>query len=392
MSTTRTHLGRTLAALDGVRYSTPSLRQSDRMELDLAIGEVWFDMPTETRSEMGFAVSRLPRIGYSNPAGERGLREAYLGRLEPAVAAAPLAGVDVMITAGGKEALWLAVSLALEADAPGSVLVPSPGWAPYDVWVRAGGSKSVAYDPAELAARPEHLDEVVRQASARPGVIVLNYPNNPTGASVTQGQMNDLVERASGQGIRVISDEVYRAFSAPQASAALAPSFDSTRDMMIDSCSKWLGAAGLRIGFLVSGASILQTLTQFRATYASCTSVVGQALAAALLQSKAANTWLDSVRAEINATRAEMVKDLEAIGIPVASHGALYIWAHDSCPGGASKAKYADQSEDAERARITDGSEFGAAGLSRICVARQGLDPRRAALAVYATLTDRRHV
>jgi aspartate/methionine/tyrosine aminotransferase len=390
--TIRTHLGRTLAALDGVTYSAPSLRRSDRTELDLAIGEVWFDMPAETRSEMGFAMSGLARIGYSSPAGDRELREAYLGRLPVAGASLPATDVDALITAGGKEALWLAVSLALEADAPECVLIPRPGWTPYDVWVRAGGSRSLTYDPIELAAHPEHLDAIVRRAEVRPGAIVLNYPNNPTGAAVTQGHMNELVECASDHGVRVISDEVYRAFSSPPASAALAPSFDPTRDMMIDSCSKWLGSAGLRIGFLVSGTSILQTLTRFRATYASCTSVVGQTLATALLQSKTANAWLDSVRAEIDATRAAMARELEDLGIPVASKGALYIWAHDPHPEGADRSERADLGERAEGARIMDGSEFGSVGGSRICVARQGLDPRRAALAVQATLKDRRHV
>jgi aspartate/methionine/tyrosine aminotransferase len=380
----RTHLGRTLKALKESSYSTSALRQGEAPALDLAVGECWFDLTAEVRSELGSAISALNRIGYSHPAGESGLREAYLGYLHR-ISFLP-AELDVLVTAGGKEAMWLAVSLALEADRPERVLVPHPGWAPYEIWVRAGDSMPVWYDAAALASEPARFDALIRQMEVRPGAVILNYPNNPTGAAVTQGQMDELVACASNHGIRVISDEVYRSFSNARASATRAPAFDPARDMMIDSCSKWLGAAGFRVGFLASGPEILDTLTRFRATYASCTSLVGQVLAETLLQSSAAELWLDSIRGAVDAIRGEVAKELERLGVPVVSHGALYIWARTS---GIQDSGWNGR---AERAKVVDGVEFGAAGLIRICIARQGLDPQRAASAICAALGGDRGV
>lgn len=385
MSKARSHIGTTLAALEGLTYAGPPALQTAQSALDLAIGEVWFQMPPDVRVELGSAVSSMTRVGYSDPSGERELREAYLEHLGLSVPGRVPAACGVLITAGGKEALWLAVSLALEVDDPGCVMIPSPGWAPYDVWVRAAGYSSLRYDPVAFARSPEILDAAVRRAEVRPGLLVLNYPNNPTGVAVTQSQLNELVECAAGHGIRVISDEVYRAFTPDCASAALAPCFDPARDVVVDSCSKWLGAAGLRVGFLISGPEVLQPLVRFRATYASCTSIAAQRLAAALLRSDVARTWLKAVRAEIESTRTETVNELEALDITVASHGGLYIWAHNRRRMDAQKAA---PDESALRARFTDGAEFGRADRIRICVAREGLEPQHAALAVRTTLED----
>ncbi len=245
---TDTFFGRTLAML-----ADPSSTYAQTFDaspvLDLSIGEARYPLPAAVRAEVGDATRHVERLWYSTPQGEPALRSAYLRQLtrEDGRGEVP-ASTDVLVTAGGKEAAWLAIRYLLHCHGGGAALVPNPGWEPYRLWLSAAGCPQVPYDPAALAADPASLPNLVTAAETRPTLLILNYPNNPTGTSVNQAGMNQIVATAAECGLAVVSDEVYRAFAPGGVSAALAPAFDPARDAVVDSCSKWLGVAGLRVG------------------------------------------------------------------------------------------------------------------------------------------------
>lgn len=352
--------------------------------VDLSTGEARFDTPTAVRTLCATVIGQLPRIGYSDPQGEPDVRQAYrshLALLSPRDGAGLQAeSSEVMVTAGGKEAAWLAIGYTLQDRKVTSALLPMPGWEPYGIWARAFGCARVWYDPAALAAHPDRLRELVDRAPARPGLLVLNYPNNPTGVSVRQDRLDIIAELAAELDMAIVSDEVYRAFDPQSPSIAFCPSFDPERDLVVDSVSKWLGMAGLRVGFLLGGARPLRDILRFRATYASCTSLVTQQLAAALLRDEAANAWLGETRAEVARLRDAVAVELTARGVSVASGGSLYLWCEKPDPAQLPAAT------GAQPARITPGLGFGAPGYVRLCVARAGLNPAQAADCVVATL------
>jgi aspartate/methionine/tyrosine aminotransferase len=369
-------LSRTLAMLaePGSTYA----RRFDRTSmLDLSVGEARYPIPQTVRSEIAAVVGDLDTLWYTNPTGDIGLRQAFLrhrfgtetGRLDPA---------QVLITAGGKEAALLAVRYLLTRDGNTTVLAPQPGWEPYGMWLRAVGATVIGYNPTELAVDAEGLRRMVADAHRRPGLLILNYPHNPTGLDIDQSHMDALMDAATELDLSVVSDEVYRAFANKPSSAAQAPAFDPHRHLVVDSCSKWLAAAGLRVGFLYADADTITAITGLRATYASCTSPLTQAVAHTLLTNPVATAWLDDVRATIAGTRDALAEHLTARGVPVTSAGGLYVWCRQP-----------DQplppvSEPA--AWLTDGTGFGAPDHVRICPARAGLDPRIAADAVIANL------
>jgi aspartate/methionine/tyrosine aminotransferase len=376
----RTFVARTLAALERANsgYARP---QPAAAGVDLHVGEARFTLPDPVRAEMAEPVQRLTELGYSHPAGEPELRDAYLRHLaQHGGSRTPADGTDVLVTAGGKEAVWLAVELALDAGQAGAVLLPRPGWEPYRLWLAAAGCPVVDYDPAAVAHEPDALLDTLHRAPIRPGLLLLNYPHNPTGVSIDQQRLDRLVEIAKDAGLRIVSDEVYRTFAPEPASVALSPAFDADQDLVADSTSKWLGMAGLRVGFLHAGTRQLAQLAQVRATYASCTSVLAQHVTAGLLNSGAAQKWLGTVREEIAAARTGLAQELTARGVPVVSAGGLYVWARrpqpDDLPDG----------HGVPAAAVSDGSGFGAPGHLRLCVAREGLDPASAADAVLTSL------
>lgn len=380
MTKVRTFVARTLTTLERAN-SGYARAQSAAAGVDLHVGEARFALPDPVRVEMAERVQRLNELGYSHPAGEPEVRAAYLRHLVlHGDGRTPADDTDVLVTAGGKEAVWLAVELALDAGQAGAVLLPRPGWEPYRLWLAAAGCPVVDYDPAAVAHDPNVLLDTLRRAPIRPGLLLINYPHNPTGASIDQQRLDRLVEIAKDAGLRIVSDEVYRTFAPEPASVALAPAFDPDQDLVADSTSKWLGMAGLRVGFLHAGTRQLAQLTQVRATYASCTSVLAQHITASLLNSGAAQKWLGTVREEIAATRAGLARELTARGVPVVSTGGLYVWARRPQPGDL------PDGNGAPAAALSDGSGFGAPGHLRLCVAREGLDPASAADAVLTRL------
>ncbi|MFJ6199185.1 pyridoxal phosphate-dependent aminotransferase [Micromonospora sp. NPDC092111] len=349
--------------------------------LDLSVGEVRYPLPAAMRAEIGAAVAESGPFWYGDPAGEEVLRVAYLHHLARVgdVDRAVLDPWRVLVTAGGKEAAWLAVRYLLHRR-PGGVLVPQPGWEPYRLWATAAGHPLAPYNPATVAADPALLRQIVAEAAPRPTVLIVNYPHNPTGVAVDQAVMDQLVAVAAACDLAVMSDEVYRTFAPDAVSALFAPAFDLARDIVVDSCSKWLSVAGLRVGFLVADPATIRDLTRFRSLYASCTSVLSQRVAATLLGSDVAARWLSNTRADIHRTRADTVTALAGLGVPVISHGGLYAWCRVPDREG-----LPDLGRDGA-ARITPGDGFGAPGHLRLCTARADLDPSTAAAAVVTTL------
>lgn len=348
--------------------------------LDLNIGEAQYPLPESVRSELTDALHSVERPWYSSPRGEEELRAAYLDRIGRPETAAP---VEVMVTAGGKEAAWLAVNYALSVRGVAMAAVPRPGWEPYSLWLRSAGCPITAYDPLLLAADPEYLREVARACAPDPTLLIINYPHNPTGAWLDQDRYDQLLAISAEVGIAVVSDEVYRAFAPAPASALLAPAFDPAKDVAVDSCSKWLAAAGLRVGFLTAGSRTVEDLVLYRSSYASCTSVLAQTAAATLLSGRASAAWLATVRDQVVDSREAVAVRLAAAGVNVQSHGGLYLW----CALPASSELIATESQ--ERAVLAEGAGFGAPDHVRVCTARAGLDATAAARAIVATLKER---
>ncbi|WP_144121054.1 pyridoxal phosphate-dependent aminotransferase [Catellatospora sichuanensis] len=371
-----TAIGRTLQALSAPGSAYARTFDASPM-LDLSVGEARYSLPTEVREELGSAVARISDFGYADPAGDAVLRATYLDT----IAEGRRDELGVLVTGGGKEAAWLAIRYLLHQRPHGSVLVPQPGWEPYGLWLDAIGRTRVGYDPVAVAADPGALRRIITSASRKPALLVLNYPHNPTGVGVDQPTMDALIGIAVEYGLGVVSDEVYRMFSDQPGLATKVAAFDPDRHVVVDSCSKWLAAAGLRVGFLAAAPQMVRDLTLYRSTYASCTSTVAQRAAHTLIESPAARHWLTAVREQVSASRAALAAALARWEIDVVSAGGLYLWCRvpEARP-------VAEQDRSGLLARVTGGAGFGAPGFFRLCPARAGLEPTAAAAAVARTL------
>ena len=212
---------------------------------DLTIGE--HDVPTDPAILAAMdASARGGNTGYAPVPGIPALREAVARRIE-ARTGAPTGPENVLVTPGGQAALFAALMTACD---PGErVAMIAPHYATYPGTVRAAGAV-----PEVVPARPE--DGFLPRAEAiPPGVraVLVNTPNNPTGAVYPAALLAELAEAAPDAWL--ISDEVYDtqvwegAHVSPRALPGLAK-----RTLVVGSMSKGHAMTGSRVGWLAGPA------------------------------------------------------------------------------------------------------------------------------------------
>jgi aspartate aminotransferase len=326
--------------------------------LDLSLGQIVGDhnlppLDSDTSSEIDW------HCGYPPPRGDPKLIEAYLAYLSranrPPSEQAEILPSNVLVTQGGKHALWLAFCLLIK---PGSrVKLPEPGWMPYRLWAEALGAIVSTYKPND-----DGYEEALASASnGYVDVMVVCSPNNPTSHELSPNALGDLISKLDARGVSAIFDDVYHSLSSsgmpisPFALRARSPM------LVVDSMSKSLGAAGLRIGFLVGPPSLLSQALQIHAMTLSGVSSVSQAIATRALLTDY-DQRLKMTRRSVDARRKFLCAALDRNGIPIHSAGGMYLWLSPS-----SKVNEDIVDLNSGRLRGAPGALFGAPGFLRLC-------------------------
>jgi len=217
-------------------------READHDVVDAASGDPDWEPPAGVREGLREYADAEPReFQYPPNRGLDALRDAIAARRQ----------VDpdaVVVTAGATEANYLAMAAALERDAGDEVLFADPAYTYYGRRAEMLGGR-----PRTVAAGPGgDLDPaaVRTAAGAETACIVVNTPNNPTGAVYDAPTMRDLVAVAEAHDAVLVSDEVYHHLDrSGQFASALA--VDSDHRVVTTAFSKSFAATGLRVGYAV---------------------------------------------------------------------------------------------------------------------------------------------
>ncbi|MGD0570894.1 MAG: aminotransferase class I/II-fold pyridoxal phosphate-dependent enzyme [Candidatus Sulfotelmatobacter sp.] len=176
---------------------------------------------------------------YSRPAGAEGLRAAIADMHDVHVD-------TVQVVTGASEALLILMWLAAEPAA--NVILPQPGYPPFSALPESLGIETRYY-----AVRKENdfridLDEIKRLADRNTKLILLNSPHNPTGATISDAEMDGLHEFAASREIQLVSDEVYHPIyhGQPTKSASRLPHATVIHDF-----SKAFPLSGVRTGWMI---------------------------------------------------------------------------------------------------------------------------------------------
>ncbi len=220
-------------------------RKYGRIIADLSLGEPGATPPRELFEGLPL----YQRMRYSPPAGVNELREAVAEMFSKY----DVKPEEVMITVGGKSALFLAFMYLVRNGT--KVIIPEPYYYSYVTVSKAlGGRVKLIKMRVEKGTFKFDVGEIINEIE-RDSVIVINSPHNPTGA-IIEG-LRDVVEEAERKGARIISDEVYDVFVYEGKHESL---LEHSKSFFVYSFSKCLAVPGWRIGVLIAEKEIIERL------------------------------------------------------------------------------------------------------------------------------------
>ena len=235
-------------------------------------------------------------------------------------------GSDIVVTPGGKWALFLALSAILN---PGDeVLYLEPVWVSYPPMIVLAGGTPI---PVTLSADDNFritADQLREKVTPRTKALMVNSPNNPTGRVITQDELDAIVEVALEHDLYVISDEIYETVifdGRKHLSPAAVPGM-AERTLTINGLSKSHAMTGWRLGWLAGPTPIMKLATQMNSqTVSSAANFTMHAAVAAL---KGPKEVTRAMCAEYQQRRDYMVPALNAIpGVECLDiEGAFYLF------------------------------------------------------------------
>ena len=238
-----------------VHFAALARFQSGEDILMLSVGDHDFDTPSQTVEACVTAV-RSGHHHYTQLPGLPRLREA-MAKVASEATGVPTTVDEVLATPGGQSALYAAVQATLD---PGDhAVVVAPYYATYPGTFRAAGASfTVVEARAEDGFQP---DAKAVGAAVRPNTraILINTPNNPTGAVYTRETLEGIAEICRKHDLWLFSDEVYwtLAGTEPHLSPRALPGMKE-RTLVINSLSKSHGMTGWRIGWLTGPAELIR--------------------------------------------------------------------------------------------------------------------------------------
>jgi aspartate aminotransferase len=298
--------------------------------LDLCVGEPDFPTP-DFASEGGIQAIRNGKTRYTPAAGIPELRAAIAKDLERLSPGRKFEGHGVVVTAGGKQALFNTI---FSLFGPGDqVICPVPYWTTYPELVELARAKPLFVEGDEARSYKVTADDLEAAYSPEVKGLILNSPSNPSGAVYTLDELRGLAEWATERDVWIITDEIYRKIYFPE---QVAPSvFDLPEEItqkvvLVDGASKAFAMTGWRIGFTYSSKVLAEKFAALQSQTTSNASAPAQYAALAAYQGgEVAHAAVEKMRLAFKARR-DLLAQLFAEKLPgvryVSPEGAFYLF------------------------------------------------------------------
>ncbi len=325
--------------------------------ISLGIGEPDFVTPWRVREAAIFSLER-GHTHYTPNRGTQELREELARYLLRRFGLAYDPETELLITIGGSEALDVALRVLLEPE--DGVLIPEPCFVAYQpLALMAGGRARPVPTSVEqqFQVQPEALAAV--EDGAR--VIMLNYPNNPTGAVLSQEAADRIVEYAVAHDQVIISDEIYAELNylGEHVSIAAAPGARE-RTVLVGGFSKAWAMTGWRLGFAAGPAEIIAAMMKLHAYTVMCPPTMAQEAAVEALRN--GDTEVAKMRREYNQRRRVVVNRLKEMGLDCFEPGGAFYVFPSVARTCLSSEEFAERLLDEEKVAVVPGTAFGASG------------------------------
>ncbi len=326
--------------------------------ISLGIGEPDFLTPSAI-SEAGIQSIKRGDTHYTSNAGLIELRRALSRHLEKKYQVSYDPNTELILTVGVSEALYLAFSAVLEVG--DEVIIPTPCFVSYQAEVILAGGI-----PVEVASKLENdfnPDPVAIEAAITPRtkVLLIGYPNNPTGGVATRETLIKIAEIAEKHDLLVISDEIYDrlVYGFTHVCFAGLPGMHK-RTLLLGGFSKDYAMTGWRIGYAAGPVDLIRGLTRIHQYTVMSAPTMSQVAALEALE-HGESAVLEMV-AEYDRRRKLIVKGLNNLGLKTFEpHGAFYAFPQISVTG-MDEDSFAERLLQEEKVAVVPGSAFGLGG------------------------------
>ncbi len=324
----------------------------------LTVGQPDFVTPWKIR-EAGIESLENGKTYYTSNAGTLELRREIAKYLNRRFDLSYNAEHEVMVTVGGSEAIDMAMRAILE---PGDeVIIPTPCFVCYEPLARMTGAIPVIVETRnedKFKLTPELLESAITDKTK---MLVLAYPNNPTGAIMDEGDLEKIAAILRDRHIIVLSDEIYAelTYGRRHVSIASLPGMWE-RTVVVSGFSKAYAMTGWRLGYACAPEPILRQMLKLHQYAIMCAPTTAQLAAIEALRN--CDEDVADMVAEYDRRRRYIHKGLLDIGIEsFEPEGAFYIYPHIGKFGLPSE-EFCERLLYEHKCAIVPGNAFGASG------------------------------
>ena len=326
--------------------------------ISLGVGEPDFDTPWRVREE-GIYTLEKGRTFYTSNAGLKELRQEISNYLDRKIHVRYDYVHEVMVTVGGSEGIDLTMRAMLN---PGDeVLVPEPSYVSYAPCVTLADGVPVPIPMKEENEFKLTAEELEAAITPKTKILVLPFPNNPTGAIMTKEDLEPIAKLVEKYDLYVLSDEIYSelTYGRDHVSIASLPEMKD-RSIVINGFSKAFAMTGWRLGYVAAPRYMMKQMVkvhQFCIMAAPTTSQY-----AAIEAMRSCDDEVEEMRIAYNQRRRFLVHEFQRMGIECFEpEGAFYIFPSIKKFGMTSE-EFATKLLNEEKVAIVPGSAFGACG------------------------------
>ncbi|MCK8828452.1 pyridoxal phosphate-dependent aminotransferase [Natroniella acetigena] len=258
------------------------LKEEGRDIIGLGAGEPDFETPQHVK-KAGIEAIKKGFTTYTSTVGIKKLQEAVCTRFkeDKGLEYAP---EQVIVSTGAKQSLFNALQAIVNPD--DEVILPMPYWVSYPEQIKFAGGRPVKVKTAEEVKFKLTAKQLKEAITPQTRAVIINSPNNPTGAVYTEKELAELAEVIVEEDILVIADEIYQKISYEQdviSIAALGPKIKE-RTVVIDGVSKAYAMTGWRIGYATGPQEIIEAMGRLQShSTSNANSIAQRASLAALL-------------------------------------------------------------------------------------------------------------
>ena len=327
--------------------------------ISLGVGEPDFKTPWAIR-DAAIRTLQQGRTRYTANSGLKELRVEICNYLDRRFGLHYHPDDQILVTVGGSEAIDMAIRALVQ---PGDeVIIPEPCFVCYEPITSLTGGV-----PVHIATRPEDqfrlkAEQLKHAITPRTKLLILPYPNNPTGGVMEREDLEAIAEVLRGTDIMVLSDEIYSELTYGKErhiSIATLPGM-AERTIVVNGFSKSYAMTGWRLGYAAGPAPILKVMTKIHQSCIMSAPTTSQYAAIVALQQ--CDDQIVKMRDEYNRRRRFLVKALNEMGLDCFTPlGAFYVFPSIQRTG-LTSAQFCEQLLQEKHVAIVPGDAFGASG------------------------------